>query len=122
MGYDLHVTRAEEWYQSKMNPISLEEWVAYVRSDPEMRLEGYAEASVPNEGTLGYVSEGLAVWTAYSGGGKGGNFAWFDFQRGEVVVKNPDEEIIGKMCSVAKALSARVQGDDGEFYGEDLNS
>lgn len=121
MGYDLHITRAEEWYESETNPISLEEWIAYVRSDPEMRLDGYAEAKVPDQGALRYENEGLAVWTSYSGNAKKGNFAWFDFRQGNVVVKDPDDEIIAKMSRIAKVLNARVQGDEGEFYGEDSN-
>ncbi len=84
-----------------------------------MRLDGYAEAQLPNGETLRCESEGLAVWIPYSGNGKDGNLAWSDHQSGEVSVKNPDEEIIAKMCRIAKALDARVEGDDGEFYDED---
>jgi len=31
-------------------------------------------------------------------------------------VKNPDDEILGKMKRIASALQARVLGDDGEGY------
>jgi hypothetical protein len=41
---------------------------------------------------------------------------WFDFRQGNVVVKNPDTEVLRKMWSLAQALSANVQGDDGEGY------
>jgi len=118
MGYQLHITRAQDWHKSSLDPISLNEWVAFVSSDSEMRFDQCATATTPVGNTLQYQSEGLAVWDSYSGNGKNGNFAWFDFQNGEVVVKNPDEEIIAKMCRVAQTLNARVQGDDGEFYGE----
>jgi hypothetical protein len=119
MGHELHITRAGDWHKSQFNPIALDEWVAYVRSDPEMRFGQCATATTPVGDTLQYTSEGLAVWDSYSGNGKNGNFAWFDFQNGEVVVNNPDDEIIEKVCRVAKALHARVQGDDGEFYGDE---
>ena len=122
MGYELHITRAEEWHKSKFNPITLDEWLAYVRSDSEMRFDQCATATTPVGDTLQYQSEALAVWDSYSGNGKDGNFAWFDFQNGEVVVKNPDQEIIGKMCRVAEVLRARVQGDNGEFYSEEPNT
>jgi hypothetical protein len=36
-----------------------------------------------------------------------------------VVVKNPDQEILKKMWSIADSLSAKVQGDEGELYGAD---
>ena len=42
----------------------------------------------------------------------------FDFRGGRVVVANPDDATITRMVETARALSARVQGDEGEFYGE----
>lgn len=47
--------------------------------------------------------------------------AWFNFDRGDVVVKNPDAEILAKMWAIAQKLGARVQGDDGELYGANGN-
>jgi hypothetical protein len=44
---------------------------------------------------------------------------WFDFSHGNIVVKNPDAAILRKMCEVAAALGARVQGDEGETYRPD---
>ena len=42
--------------------------------------------------------------------------AWFSHSQGDVVVKNPDREILRKMWLVAGAFNAKVQGDDGEIY------
>jgi hypothetical protein len=39
MSYDVHITRAEEWSENKRTPITLEEWVAYAKSDPELRVD-----------------------------------------------------------------------------------
>jgi hypothetical protein len=86
-----------------------------VAADPEMRLDGFAEAST-FEGTLRYDNKGLAVWTKYSGHNVNGNMAWFDYRRGLVVVKNPDEEIRTKMKQLAAKLGAKVVGDEGEEY------
>ncbi|MEW6349233.1 MAG: hypothetical protein AB1646_09235 [Thermodesulfobacteriota bacterium] len=116
MGYDLHITRAKDWTESLDHPISLEEWESHVARDHDMSLTGFAEADIGDGESIRYENEGLAVWTAYSGHGKEGNMAWFDFHDGRIVVKNPDEEIIGKMIAIAEALGARVQGDDGEVY------
>jgi hypothetical protein len=115
MGYDLHITRADTWVDSKAVPISSEEWAAYVAADPEMRMEGFAETEVDGR-TLRVESPGLAVWVAYSGHGRDGNMAWFDHVSGEIVVKNPDREIIGKMKRIAAHFRAKVLGDDGESY------
>jgi hypothetical protein len=37
-------------------------------------------------------------------------------------VKNPDLEILRKMHSIARHLSAKVQGDEGETYDHDGKS
>lgn len=44
MGYDLHITRKEDWsdeYSDDMG-ISLSEWLSYIDTDPELELsDGY---------------------------------------------------------------------------------
>lgn len=115
MGYDLHITRVAPWHDAESNPITLDEWAAYVAADPEMRMDGFAEAKVDG-GILWCESEGLAVWTVYSGHGKNGNMAWFDYRSGRIAVKNPDDEIIRKMKAIAAHFGAKVLGDDGESY------
>jgi hypothetical protein len=115
MGYDVHITRAKHWTESESAPITLDEWLGYVASDPEMRLDNFAEAEVEGD-ILRYENEGVAVWMAYTGHGLKGNMAWFDYWRGSVVVKNPDDEILGKMRRIASVLGAKVIGDEGELY------
>ena len=121
MGYDLHITRKEDWCD-KDNDISFDEWMSVVAADPEMRLDGYAEARLPDGKLLRTESPGLAVWTAWSHHGEDGNMAWFDIWKGNIEVKNPDEEVRRKMWRLAQVLKARVQGDDGECYDELGNS
>ncbi|QDU54667.1 hypothetical protein [Aeoliella mucimassa] len=122
MGYDLHITRKEHHFDKDGPAIRLDEWLAYVASDPEMRFDGFAEAQLPNGNVLRAEGEGLSVWTAYSGHELAGNMAWFDYWRGSIIVKNPDPEIIGKMVRIARALGAKVQGDESEIYAEDGSS
>ena len=116
MGYDLHIIRSKDWADSDEQPITLDEWLALIRDDPEMRVDGFAEAATPEGETVRVESRGLAVWTAYSGNELRGNMAWFDHWRGTIVVKNPDDEIIDKMKRLANKLSARVVRDEGEEY------
>jgi hypothetical protein len=80
-----------------------------------MRMDNFAEAEV-EDGILRYENEGLAVWMAYNGHTLKGNMGWFDYRKGRVVVKNPDDEILGKMRRIASALGAKVMGDEGELY------
>lgn len=119
VGYDVHITRADSWVDAETLPITLDEWLAYARSDPEMRMDGRAEARTTDGETIALDSAGLAVWTAYSKDGEDGNHAWFDLQDGRLIVKNPDTEILCKMSRIAVHFHARVQGDDGEDYGSD---
>ncbi len=116
VGYDIHITRADTWLEAESAPITLDAWLAYVDQDPEMRLDGRADSSTAGGDHVSYESRGLAVWTAYSKDGEGGNHAWFDHLDGCIVVKNPDAEILSKMVRIADHFDARVQGDDGEDY------
>jgi hypothetical protein len=109
VGYQLHTTRAEHWTDAESTPIRLDEWLTLVSADPEMRLDGAAEAATP-DGVLRYENRGLAVWIAYSAHEVGGNMAWFDYRRKRIVVKNPDDEIREKMKSLAAKLGAHVIG------------
>ena len=119
MGYDLHITRAADWSASEDAPITLEEWLAFVRSDPEMRLDGFAEAANDEGEAIRVEAPGLAVWTAYPRHGVDGNMAWLLWFGGRIDAKNPDEEFRRKLHAIARALRARVQGDEGEVYGPD---
>ncbi|MGI4821567.1 MAG: hypothetical protein ACRYFV_10195 [Janthinobacterium lividum] len=121
MSYDVHITRkAESWAaEDDQSAISLAEWLEYVAHDPEMRLDNRSTALVVGiADTLGVEAAGLSVWLAYSKNGRAGNYAWFSHEADRVTVKNPDEEILGKMLAVAQALGARVQGDDNEYFDE----
>jgi hypothetical protein len=121
MGYDVHITRAVEWSESETAPITLDEWLAYVASDPELRLDGFAEVRSPRGEVIRIESKGLSVWTAWPGDEPGGAHAWMDHRDGRIVVKNPDPAMLTKMCSIAERLGARVQGDEGEAYPESMD-
>ncbi|MCP4148723.1 MAG: hypothetical protein GY757_13330 [bacterium] len=118
MGYEIHITRAEDWLDSENSPISLEEWVAFIEKNDDFRLDGYAETTSNQGVTIRVENAGLAVWTAYSDHEEGKRMVWFNYCNGRIVVKNPDKEIIKRMYRVARYFNAAVQGDDGEIYNE----
>jgi hypothetical protein len=101
MGYDLHITRKGHWADEGPN-ISVDEWLAVVASDPEMRLD---PSNGPN----------FALWSRTDGAGDG----WLDWNEGNIFTKNPDNAFIAKMAAIAKQLGAQVQGDEGERYDHD---
>ena len=116
MGYDIHITRKENWFDEEGAAISLVEWHAYIESDPAMRLDGYAEASLKDGAVLRSENPSLAVWTEHPQHGKRDGMAWIWLSQGNVQAKNPDEDTLRKMWCIAQSLGAKVQGDDGELY------
>ena len=78
------------------------EWLSYVEGDEELTLD-------PPNGVYS------VIW-------KGEGELWFDWYEGNVYTTNPDRIALEKMLSIAKALNAKVQGDNGEVYNtvEDL--
>ena len=99
MGYDLHITRARSWSDNSRHKISVEEWLACVAKDSELRLS-------PQTGPY------FALWSGKSTHPD----PWLDWSDGNIYTKNPDEALIEKMVSIARELRAEVQGDDGEIY------
>ena len=102
MGYDLHITRREYGTDDCGPAISLEEWQAYVASDPDI------ESDPQNPGPDNYVivshPERWPLW-------------WH--RSGKVYTKNPDSLVVAKLVEIARCLGARVLGDDDEIYGID---
>jgi hypothetical protein len=101
MGYDLHITRAEEWTDSRRVPIRAKEWLRIVDQDPELTVD-------PRDNGPHFV-----LWTGHW---IDGDHPWFDWSRGQIFTKNPDGKTLGKMLKIADRLGARVQGDEGEVY------
>ncbi len=100
MGYDLHITRREDWSDEGFD-ITAEEWVQYVHKDPELKIKGVNGPC-------------YAVWSGQSEHSE----PWLDWANGQIYAKNPDSPLIDKMIAIAKQLGATVQGDDGEIYDE----
>lgn len=112
MGYDLHITRRPRWFDGEGQEITEAEWRSVVDADAEMQLAGSAEYELDGGGTLAYTNPGLAAWTGHPDE----EIVWFDYRRGNIVVKDPDDLTLVKMKELARQLDAGVQGDDGESY------
>ena len=99
MGYDVHITRADDWSANEGCEISTEEWHAIIEQDPSLRLAGY---NGPH----------FAIWDGHPEDRE----AWLDWFDGNITTKYPDEALLGKMLEIANRLNAKVQGDEGEVY------
>lgn len=115
MGYDLHITRKEDWSDEEGGlGISLEEWLRYIHSDPDLELSDAYRIKVPGSKTESQVAPGFCEWTAHVENSR----PFFDYSNGNISTKNPDDDTIRKMISISNILNAKVQGDDGELYDE----
>jgi hypothetical protein len=101
LGYDVHLTRKEFWADEEGPEISLAEWQAYVATDAEIQPD--PDNSGPDNYLFVSHPEQWPLW----------------WHSGEVYTKNPDALVIAKLLSIARALHARVLGDDDEIYGID---
>ena len=97
MGYDLHVTRADNWESNVGQWIREEEWLRVIRDDPELDAD-------PANGP--YSANWLTSRRA----------TWFDWSDGNVYTTDPDRDAVGKLLDIAFRLRAGVQGDNGENY------
>lgn len=99
MGYDLHITRKNDWSDEEGPVIGAEEWLRVIEQDPELRLD--------DENAPYHVR-----WCGLDDDG----YQWLNWSDGEVFTKNPSRQFIQKMIQIAERLGAQVIGDDGELY------
>jgi hypothetical protein len=102
MGYELHITRADDWFKNSDNQITADEWLELLGKDPELK-----QAGIEQYGPY------FVVFAHVSDPAKSSWLSWFD---GNIESKFPTSRMIKKMISLSKQLGAKVQGDDGEVY------
>lgn len=122
MGYEVHITRKKDWRDEEGPAITLNDWLAYITSDPELSMEGFTVPHQAEGETIVIQRPGMAAWVGYSEYRKRNTVVWFTHFKDRVSVKDPDAEIIQKMYGIAQALNGSVQGDKGEIYDADGNS
>ena len=107
MGYDIHIHRRQEWFDEGSD-ISVEEWTQLYRADPSFVIDGHVAFG------FGAKAEDVPI-VGWSAGQE--TEAAFVLYKGEITTKNPSPAALRKAYEIADKLDARVQGDDGEFYG-----
>jgi len=105
MGYELHITRAEDWVESLDDPIAEQEWRDYADNAAQLSVNGSiglgGTAESPVYALEADGSAPLALW-------------WCD---GRIEVAGvAGESAVPAVLAVARHLRATVQGDDGETY------
>ena len=97
MGYDIHITRRENWSDDEGPTITREEWQAILVNNPELE----------------HFNEEDAVWMLDPSRCTGRCF-WYTGSK--IFVKKPNRAVLMKMLDIAQQLGARVMGDDEEVY------
>ncbi|MFC0030298.1 hypothetical protein ACFFMM_12290 [Micromonospora chaiyaphumensis] len=104
MGYELHISRAEEYYDSEEHPITLDEWLSYAEINPMLRVRGW----------LGRDEDRQPVYEHPCTDGSIVSLTWFE---GAIEIKGHfDGDAYREFGAVAEDLLANLQGDHGERY------
>jgi hypothetical protein len=104
VGYDLHITCADEWSDSSAAPISPTEWATAAGELAGLRVAGSVTTSGSDVPVYVLDEDGPSLI----------------YQSGRIVVSGVrDEDDVKRVVDIASALGARVVGDDGEEYGAD---
>src|SRR5579862_3429180 len=90
MGYDLHITRRDDWTDQSGPVITEAEWRDLIAADPELSLDTQTRLA---------MSDGDYVFAAWNG--RAGALA---YHAGEITASNPDRPLIAKMVQVAQKL------------------
>jgi hypothetical protein len=106
MAYDLHIVRTEDWTDAASAPITKQDVDALIAADAELAwsTSDYVDMKDESEGSTRYY---MIEWRGQS------CFWWY---QDEVRCAGPDEAQTVKLVEMARALKARVVGDDGEVY------
>ena len=107
----MHIHRAKDHFEAAEDPIPRQEWEAWVANAPDFHFD--QDSFVTFRYDDGERNEQLAVWTAHPQGEERA----LHYYDGTVTTGNPDQHVLRRMAQIAHDLGARLQGDDGEFYG-----
>lgn len=106
MGYDLHIVRTEQWFDSASLPITKTDVDHLIASDSSLAWSttDYIDMQDDDGSTARYY---LINWNGEPA------FWWW---RSEITCKNPNDAQTLKLAQLAASLGAFLIGDDGERY------
>jgi len=117
MGYDVHITRRDDWWEEGGPEISRAEWFHYINNDTSLQLSRSVIVENNKGDPVSLKADSLAVWLEWPHREEGVSESLLWHSEGNIYAKNPDRETLAKMHAIAGTLKAKVQGDDGEVYG-----
>ena len=105
MGYELHITRAENSYDSEVAPILLAEWLGYAANSPLLAEREWIQwTDIGRVPVFAYArGDGAAISLALDGA--------------QIRVKGVLDDVGElELVKIAEDLQANLIGDDGERY------
>lgn len=105
MGYDFRITRKSSWSDADGKVIQVDEWLTLAGSIAE--LEPISEVSVPSD------------WHTHLWQGHPEYRPFFELRSGDIVFRGTDPATLGFALKLARALDARIVGEEGEPYPAD---
>jgi len=113
MENEIYITRKEKWFETKHgNDIPLEEWLAFVKNDPDMRLDNFSVATLENGELFRYDNPGAAVYIHRAAGETDCHEIAFEYLSGNIKVNaQSDDNIMEKIRHIAFKLGAHIQAE-----------
>jgi hypothetical protein len=106
MAYDVHIVRTNDWLDAGSDPIKKTDVDLIVEADPELTWSTADFVDMADDS--GAVTRYFMIrWRGDP------DFWWY---RDQVLCSSPTEAHLVKLVQIARALKARVLGDDGESY------
>jgi hypothetical protein len=104
--------------ESEHSDISLQDWLIYVNSDRELKLDyAFQARTIDSETTMEHVT-GFCNWTSHPDYVKG-THPHFICEHGCITSKNPDDYTIIKMIEIADILNGRVINNEQVHINSD---
>ena len=112
MGYEIFITRRENWSDEGGPEITFTEWLSYLSIDPSLERDAPFDSS---RSMRTHQESTHVIWTDWPNKSDG-HEARFWLENGNIVASDTDEEIRRKLFVIAHVLEGKVQGTDGETY------
>jgi hypothetical protein len=112
MGREVYITRKKEWFESGTEKnIPLDDWMSFVKNDPDMRLDNFTMVKLENGEMFKYDNPGTAAFLHRKCGEMEVCEIIFEYISGNIRVNDPDTETMEKIKHIAFKLNAHVQAE-----------
>ncbi len=106
MGYEVHIVRTDSWLEADTDPIRKEDVDRLIAADPELEWSNTHSVDLADEqGKM--IHYPMILW-------QGNPVFWWC--KSEILSSNPQDAQMIKMVKMARALGAKVLGDEMEQY------